>query len=113
MKHCLEVDVLRQEHEEVPDAMRAASNVYGLVMENDRVRVLRVVFKPGDRAPMHHHPDHTIYVVKGGKLDLTSPLGKTESMELRSGKAIFMESQSHEATNVGDTDIELIVVELK
>ena len=82
-------------------------------MENDRVRVLRVVFKPGDRAPMHHHPDHTVYIAKGGKMELNYPSGKLNTIDLESGKAVFFPAQSHEATNVGDTEIELIVVELK
>jgi quercetin dioxygenase-like cupin family protein len=38
------------------DPLVAASNVYTCLNENDRVRVLEVVFKPGDVAKMHHHP---------------------------------------------------------
>lgn len=99
--------------QEANDAMQMASNVYKMLMENDRVRMLKVVFKPGDRAVMHHHPDHAVYVVKGGKLHFTYPSGNPEDMELESGKGIFLDAQTHEATNVGDDEIELIVVELK
>jgi quercetin dioxygenase-like cupin family protein len=34
--------------------------------------VLEVVSKPGEVAKMHHHPDHVLYVLKGGKASLTS-----------------------------------------
>jgi quercetin dioxygenase-like cupin family protein len=102
-----------QEEQGAQDPLRVASNVYGLVMENDRVRVLRVSFRPGDKAAMHYHPDHVVYVVKGGKAQLASPSGKTDTLDLETGKAIFLEAQSHETTNVGDTDLELVVVELK
>jgi quercetin dioxygenase-like cupin family protein len=99
--------------QEAMDAMQVASNVYERLMENDRVRMLKVTFKPGDKAAMHHHPDHAVYVVKGGKLHFTYPTGNPESMEVESGKAIFLDAQTHEATNVGDTEIELVVIEIK
>ncbi len=38
------------------DPLIAASNVYTFINENDRMRVLKVAFEPGDIAKMHHHP---------------------------------------------------------
>ena len=92
--------------------MEVASNVYKFVMENDRARVLNVTFEPGDKAVMHHHPDHVVYVLKGGKAKLTSQ-GKTDILDLKTGEAIFLKAQSHEAENVGQTTLDLLVVELK
>ena len=92
--------------------MKVAKNVYKFIMENDRVRVLEVVFKPGDKAVMHHHPDHVIYVLKGGKAKLTSS-GKTDVLDLHTGQAVFLKAQNHEAENIGKTDLDLLVVELK
>jgi quercetin dioxygenase-like cupin family protein len=92
--------------------LKVAKNVYSLVMENDRVRVLEVKIKPGDKAVMHHHPDHVVYVLKGGKAKLTSS-GKTDVLEMKAGQAMFIKAQSHETENTGKTDIDLIVVELK
>ena len=94
------------------DPLVVASNVYKLLNENDRVRVLQVVSKPGDVAKMHHHPDHVVYAVKGGKAALTSG-GKIQEMELKTGSAIFLEAQDHEMKNIGKTTIDLIVLELK
>jgi len=98
--------------ENMHDPMDVAANVYSCIMENDRVRVLNVVFQPGDKAPMHHHPDHVIYVLKGGTIKMRSG-NTTSEMELKAGDAVFLEEQSHEAQNVGDTVVDLIVVELK
>jgi hypothetical protein len=39
------------------NALMAASNVYKLLGESDKARVLQVTFKPNDVAKMHHHPD--------------------------------------------------------
>jgi beta-alanine degradation protein BauB len=94
------------------DPMNVASNVYKLLDENDKVRVLEVVFKPGDIAKMHHHPDHVVYALKGGKAKFTSG-GRTQEMEIKTGSVIFLDAQDHEAQNIGDTTLDLIVVELK
>lgn len=94
------------------DPLMAASNVYKLLNENDRVRVLKLVSKPGDVAKMHHHPDHVIYALSGGKAKLTSG-GKTQEMEIKTGSVMFLEAQDHEMKNVGKTTMSLIVTELK
>jgi quercetin dioxygenase-like cupin family protein len=98
--------------ETMSDSLDVASNVYKLKMENDRVRVFDVTFKIGEKAVMHHHPDHVVYVLEGGKMKLTSE-GKTDILDLKDGEAMFLNAQSHEAENVGQSTLELLVVELK
>jgi quercetin dioxygenase-like cupin family protein len=94
------------------DPMKVAKNVYKFIMENDRVRVLEASFRPGDKAIMHDHPDHVVYVLNDGKINLRSS-GKTDVLDLKRGQAIFIKAQSHEAENTGKTDLHLLVVELK
>ena len=98
--------------ENMLDPLDVASNVYKLKMENDRVRVFDVTFRVGDKAVMHYHPDHVVYVLEGGKMKLTSE-GKTDVLDLKDGDAIFLKAQSHAAENIGESTIELLVVELK
>jgi quercetin dioxygenase-like cupin family protein len=95
------------------DALQAASNVTKLIMENDRVRVLDVWFKPGEKAAMHTHPDHVMYIFNNGKLKLTSSTEKPQVMDLKAGQTIWMDATSHTAENLGKTDVHLLVVELK
>lgn len=94
------------------DPMKVAKNVYKFIMENDRVRVLEASFKPGDKAIMHDHPDHVVYVLNDGKINIKSS-GKTDVLDLKKGQAMFLKAQSHEAENTGKTDLHLLVVELK
>jgi quercetin dioxygenase-like cupin family protein len=94
------------------DPMKVAGNVYKFLKEDDRVRALEVVFKPGATAKMHHHPYHAVYVLKGGKLTSTSE-GKTQDIELNEGSVYFFKEQNHEATNTGNSVVDLIVFELK
>ena len=74
------------------DPKDVASNVYNFIMENERVRVFNATFEPGEIAAMHHHPDHVVYVLKGGKIKITSE-GKTNILDLETGKAIFLNEQ--------------------
>ena len=74
--------------------------------------MLDVLFKPGDKEALHSHPDHVICVLEGGKMKVTS-LGKAVVMDMKSGQAVFLKAQSHEAENIGKTDVHLLVVELK
>jgi len=99
--------------EEIFDALHAASNVSKLIMENDRVRVLDVRFKPGEKAAMHMHPDHMMYIFNDGKFKLTSSQGETQELDLKAGQAIWMDAVSHTAENIGKTNVHLLVVELK
>jgi len=45
-------------------------------MENDRVRVSDVRFKPGEKTAKHSHPDYVVYVFNDGKLKLTPSKGE-------------------------------------
>ena len=62
-----------EEQQMMGDPLKVASNVAGLLLENDRVRVITGTLKPGDKAAMHSHPDHVVYTTKSGKIKLPSP----------------------------------------
>jgi quercetin dioxygenase-like cupin family protein len=94
------------------DPLMAASNVYKLLNESDKVRVLEVTFKPNDVAKMHHHPYHVVYALSGGRMRLTSG-GKTQEIEVKTGQVLFLDAQDHEAKNIGKTTLDLLVMELK
>ncbi len=92
--------------------MEFGENMDKSELDNERVRVLRVTFKPGEKAPLHHHPDHVVYIFSGGKMKLTIE-GKADVMNFETGKTVFLNEQSHEVENVGQTTVDLLVVELK
>ncbi len=82
-------------------------------MENDRVRVFDVLFKPGDKAVMHGHPDHVVYVMNGGTNRLTFPDNQSKDFELKAGQALWIDAGQHATENVGASDVHLLVFELK
>jgi quercetin dioxygenase-like cupin family protein len=98
----------------IQDALKAAPKAYGLLLENDRVRVLEVRLKPGQIAPMHNHPhNHVVYVKNAAKFKLSFPDGKSSVFELKAGQTLWMEAGPHETENVGTTEGHNIVIELK
>ncbi|MDD1654065.1 MAG: cupin domain-containing protein [Methanomicrobiales archaeon] len=99
---------------QIPDALQSAPGAYRLVMENGRVRVLDLHLKPGEIAPMHHHPnDHVVYVMKNARFKLTFPDGKSDEFDLKAGQAVWLEAGSHATENTGTSEGHNIVVELK
>jgi len=100
--------------EKILDVLKVAANAYKLLMENEKVRVLDIRLKPGEKAPMHNHPSsHVVYVVNNAKFKLTFPDGKTDEFDLKSGEALWIEAGSHATENIGTTDGHNLVVEIK
>jgi quercetin dioxygenase-like cupin family protein len=98
----------------IQDVMTAALKAYGLLLENEKVRVMEVRLKPGQKAPMHNHPnDHVVYVMKDAKFKLSFPDGKSTEVDLKSGKVLWMEAGAHETENVGKTEGHNLVIEVK
>ncbi len=98
----------------VPDVMVAAKGPYQLLLENEAVRVLEIRLKPGQKAPMHNHPyPHVVYARTDARLKLTSPNGTESIIELRAGQPLWHAPGSHEGENVGKTDLDNLVIEVK
>ncbi|HZY43553.1 MAG TPA: cytoplasmic protein [Anaerolineae bacterium] len=95
------------------DPAEVASSVYHLLLENDRVRVFDVRFKPGEVAEMHGHPDHVVYVVDDAKLQLATPNGAVQTFDLKAGQTLFMNAGPHETTNVGSHEAHNLEIEFK
>jgi len=95
------------------DPVTVGPKIYKKVFENDAVRVSQIKFKKGAKIPMHSHPDHAIYVVKGGKLRVTGADGTAQDLDLAAGQAVFSPAQAHSGENVEKSTVEAVIFELK
>jgi beta-alanine degradation protein BauB len=96
------------------DPMTAAPKVYKkILLENEKVRVMEVEIAPGDVVPMHSHPDHVIYALTDGKLEITAKDKAATVAEIKAGEAMFMPAVTHTGKNIGETILKLIVTEVK
>jgi hypothetical protein len=84
------------------------------ILKNDQVRVYEVVFKPGDEAPNVERPYRVVRALKGGTLERNYPDGKKQKVEWKAGevKAIGPD-KAYRPKNIGKTDVQLYVVEIK
>ena len=95
------------------DMVKVAPKNCQVLLDNDRVRVIRVVLKPGEKLPMHSHPANALYSMTAGKTKYTLADGKTEERELKSGQTTWSEPGSHSTENIGTTETRALVIELK
>ena len=95
------------------DPLEIGPDVYKKVFENDRVRVLEAQFKTGSKIAMHSHPDHFAYVLSPGMMRLSYPDGTTKDVELKIGDVMWLKAETHAGENIGTTEVDLLVVELK
>ena len=87
-------------------------DLYRLLFENDRVRVLEYVDQPGDATQPHSHPDSVMVTLSTFRRRLRS--GGTEvDVELPALQARWLDAQEHAGTNIGSTPTHTIFVELK
>ena len=92
----------------------AVSNpdLYKVIFENDRVRVLEYADQPGDRTTPHRHPDSVMYTLSSFRRRITAN-GREVDVELAAGQVRWVGAQEHAGENVGDTPTQVIFVELK
>lgn len=94
------------------DPVVIAPDNYSMKFKNDRVRVSEVTIKPGDSIPMHSHPEHFLYVLSPGTVQLTYPDGKTVDFTGTQGQVAWLPAESHSGKNTGTTEFRALVVEL-
>ncbi len=88
-------------------------DLYRVVFENERVRVLEYLDRPGDRTTPHAHPDSVMVTLSSFRRRLHAGDGQTRDVELPAGLANWLPAQQHSGENVGETETHVIFVELK
>jgi len=86
---------------------------YTVEHEDDRVRVLRIRYNPGEKSTMHSHPESIAILVSDCKIRMTYPDGTAEDIQAAAGSVMRMPSVEHLPENIGDSVLEVIQVELK
>ena len=95
------------------DPARVAPQIYNCVLENERVRICEIKFRPGDRIALHSHPDHAVYVIAPAKLRITNAAGQANDFDFKPGQTAWIPAESHSAVNIGSTEFRGLVVELR
>ena len=76
--------------------------LYRVVFENERVRVLEYRDVPGDRTHPHRHPDSLMYTLSSFRRRVRS--GDREvDVDLAAGQVRWVAAQEHVGENTGET----------
>ena len=95
------------------DAAQVDSKHYTVEFENEKVRILRIKYGPGEQGFMHHHPGGVIVSLTDTRVRFDFPNGKSEELELPAGAAGWSDETTHQPVNLRDTPLEAIQIELK
>ena len=76
------------------------------------IKMFEVTLKPGDSVSLHRHPDHTLYVVQGGKIAITTEGGGREVLDLPTGAGLVNATTTHSGKNIGNTTVRLLVTDI-
>ncbi len=100
-------------HSNIKDPLVTDGDKYSVVLENERVRVLRYHDKPGDKTLQHFHPDYLLYAESSFSRRLAFPDGQEHEVDVKAGSIVWMKAHAHIGENIGDTNTDVIIVELK
>ena len=95
------------------DMVKVAPKNCKVVLDNAKVRMVRVTLKAGEKLEMHSHPANVVYSLNSAKAKYTYADGKTEERELKAGEAVWSDGVTHATENTGTTESRALVIEFK
>jgi hypothetical protein len=87
-------------------------DLYTVIFENDRVRVLEYRDQPGDRTHTHRHPDSVMVTLSSFHRRIASG-DRCVDVDIPAGAVRWVGAQEHSGENTGDTPTHSIFIELK
>lgn len=94
------------------DPVMSNPELYSVIFENERVRVLEYLDHPGQQSIPHDHPDSVMVTLSSFDRRLESG-DDVVDVTMPAFAARWLGAQSHSGLNTGSTDTHCIFVELK
>ena len=95
------------------DAVTIAPHLHKIIFENERMRLLEVTVKPGERAEMHSHPENIVYILAPGVMRFTNQNNEPKDVTFKIGDTAYTKATTHAVENIGDTELKAIQMEFK
>jgi quercetin dioxygenase-like cupin family protein len=97
-----------------PVAPDLAPQTYKLLFENKKVRVIEEYLKPHEKEPMHSHPYGVLACfLTDAHFRTTFSDGKAAEGSQKAGDTVWRDPVTHSGENIGDTEIDEIMIEPK
>lgn len=95
------------------DPLVADPKHFALEFENERVRVLRAKFGPGEKAPMLGFPAMMTVSLTDRDIKFTLPNGRTQRLFGKAGEVVWYDARRHQAENMSAKPYEGIIIMFK
>jgi len=95
------------------DAVIADPDHYAVEFENDKVRIIRIKYGPGEKSVMHTHGPNASIIITPATMRMTTPDGKSEVVTMQAGEVAWADAEEHLPENLSDGLVEVVLVELK
>lgn len=86
---------------------------YAILWENEAIRVVEHRLEAGASEPMHHHPKMVAYFLESSTIRVTESNGTVSEPTLIKGEISEIGPWTHQITNIGNTPLHSIIIELK
>ncbi len=95
------------------DAVDADPEHYTVEFENDKVRIIRIKYGPGEKSVMHTHGPNVAVFLTTNEVRFTLPDGTSVDAPSEAGGAQWTDAEEHLPENLSDELLEVVLVELK
>jgi quercetin dioxygenase-like cupin family protein len=95
------------------DPVKVDAKHYKIESQNSRVRVLRIHYGPHEKSVWHYHPAGVATALTDAHIKFNLPGGKSQESNMKAGETMMVPAGKHLPENLGDSDFEVILVELK
>jgi len=95
------------------DPVNISPQYYTVLFENDEVRVIEYRLRPGEKEPMHSHPEGVVRYLSDATFRVILPDGTESEGATKEGDVQWREYTRHAVENIGTTEAVAFAVELK
>lgn len=99
--------------EAVKDAVEADPGRYTVEFENDKVRIIRIKYGPGEKSVMHSHGPNVAVMLSESLTRMTFADGTSVEETSEIGQAQWSDAAQHLPENVSDSPLEVVLIEIK
>jgi hypothetical protein len=86
---------------------------YTVLWENDAIRLVEHRLEAGASEPMHRHPRMVAYFLESSTVRVTESNGTVSEPTLIKGEISEIGPWTHQITNIGETPLHSLIIELK
>lgn len=95
------------------DPVQLNPEMFKVLLEDERIRVIDDRVPAGARVAMHSHGEYVVYALTSYTMKFTFPDGSTRIVEVQQGTPRHVKGIVHAEENIGTTEAHAVLIEIK